>query len=123
MFEILAVQVDRPNVAWQLLCRVVKQQGLTAATAGEHGVILARTDVAQRAGYVDVRNGVCPATLNTKILVDDSAEVFQLFGLSGICMAYSPMLPRQNRGEGDGTVVLIMALDTGVHDSFQLLCH
>ena len=60
--------------------RVVKQQGLTAATAGEHGVILARTDVAQRAGYVDVRNGVCPATLNTKILVDDSAEGFQLLG-------------------------------------------
>ena len=39
------------------------------------------------------------------------------------CMPYSPMFPRQNRGEGDGTVVLIMALDTGVHDSFQLLCH
>ncbi len=66
------------NVIWQLLCRMVKEQGLAAAAPSEYGVILARTDVAQRAGYVDVRNGVRPGKLNAKILVDDFAEGCEL---------------------------------------------
>ena len=79
MFKILAVQINGLNVVWQIPCRVVKQQGLTASAAGEHGVILARTDVAQRTGYVYVRNGLRSGTLDAKVLVDEFAECVELF--------------------------------------------
>ncbi|HMS16064.1 MAG TPA: hypothetical protein PKA37_04420 [Planctomycetota bacterium] len=79
MFEVLAVEVDRPDISRELGTRMMEEQSLAASPSSEDGVILLRSDVTNGVANIDVAWQRPATTLDAEVLCNDRAELRQFW--------------------------------------------